>query len=79
MREVCGIRLLTCKGYIGGDVFYALNEAYPEFEWTLLVRSEEKGKKVLAKYPKVRIVYGDNNSADVLEREAAAADIVIRE
>ena len=55
-----------------------MNEAFPDFEWALLVRTEEKGKQVLAKYPKVRVVYGDNNSADVIEREAAAADIVVR-
>jgi len=33
---------------------------------------------VAEKYPKVKLAYGSLDSADVLEKEAAAADIVIR-
>lgn len=32
-----------------------------------------------AEYPNARLVYGDLTDADVLAKEAAAADIVIRE
>jgi hypothetical protein len=42
------------------------------------VRKEEQGKKILEQYPKARIVYGDLNSAQLIEKEAAAADIVVR-
>lgn len=45
----------------------------------MLVRNEERGKLVSDKYPKVRLVYGSLHDAEVLEKEAAAADIVIRE
>ncbi|KAK6820940.1 hypothetical protein PG987_015340, partial [Apiospora arundinis] len=65
-------------GYIGGDAFYALYESHPDYEYTLLVRNEERGKPVAEKYPKVRLVYGDLSSADVIEKEAAAADVVVR-
>jgi hypothetical protein len=41
------------------------------------VRSEAKGKAILEKYPSVRIVYGVLEDADVIEKEAAAADMVI--
>lgn len=65
-------------GYIGGDALYALYEAHPEFEYALLVRGEEKGKQVAAAYPKARLVYGELDDEDVIAREAAAADIVVR-
>lgn len=42
------------------------------------MRSEERAKPVKAAYPNVKLVYGDNNAAAVLENAAAAADIVIR-
>lgn len=65
-------------GYIGGDAFHALYERHPDYDYTLLVRNEERGKLVAEKYPKVRFVYGDLNSTDVFEKEAAAADVVVR-
>ncbi len=77
-----GSRKLTLEpptGYIGGDIFYQLYKAHPEYEYVLLVRNEERGRPVVEEYPKVRIVYGSLDDADVIEKEAAAADIVIRE
>ena len=42
------------------------------------MRSEEKGKPIVDKYPiNVRLVIGSLDSADVIEKEAAAADVVI--
>ncbi|KAK2025303.1 NAD(P)-binding protein [Colletotrichum zoysiae] len=64
-------------GYIGGDAFYALYEKHPEHEYTLLVRNEERAAPVKKAYPKVRIVIGSLNDADVIEKEAAAADVVV--
>lgn len=66
-------------GYIGGDVLYHLHQKYPDFEYALLVRSDSKTKKVLSQYPKARIVIGGLDDSALLEREAAWADIVIRE
>ncbi|RMZ78655.1 hypothetical protein DV738_g3724, partial [Chaetothyriales sp. CBS 135597] len=64
-------------GYIGGDVLYALVEKHPDWEITALVRNEDKGSKVTAAFPKVKLVYGTNESAgDAIEAEVAKADIV---
>ncbi|KAK3393569.1 hypothetical protein B0H63DRAFT_458487 [Podospora didyma] len=75
--------LTGVTGYIGGDAFYALHEAHPEIEYTLLVRSAERAKLVREKYPDVRIVYpgsdgsGSTSLEEVEEEEASKADIVI--
>ncbi|KAI2614881.1 NAD(P)-binding protein [Hypoxylon sp. NC1633] len=71
------IFLTGATGYIGGDALYALVKAHPDFEYSLLVRNEERGKPVAAAYPKARLVYGSLEDVDVIEKEAAAADIVV--
>jgi len=71
--------LTATEGYIGGDIFAALHEAHPEYDYTLFVRDEERGKAVADQYPKARLVYGTLDDAAIIEKEAAAADIVIRE
>lgn len=70
--------LTGATGYIGGDALYQIHRRYPDFEYALLVRSEDKARKVLSAYPKARTVIGGNDESDLLEREAAWADIVIR-
>ncbi|KAI0384060.1 NAD(P)-binding protein [Hypomontagnella monticulosa] len=71
------IFLTGVTGYVGGDAFYALFKAHPEYEYTLLVRNEDRGKPVAAAYPKARLVYGTLDDAEVIEKEAAAADVVV--
>ncbi|KAI1413247.1 NAD(P)-binding protein [Hypoxylon sp. FL1857] len=71
------IFLTGATGYIGGEALYALVKAHPEFEYAVLVRNEERGKPVAAAYPNVRLVYGNLDDSDVIEKEAAAADIVV--
>ncbi|KAI1807065.1 NAD(P)-binding protein [Daldinia bambusicola] len=71
------IFLTGATGYIGGDVLYQLNKVHPDYEYTLLVRNEERGKPVATAYPKARLVYGTLDDAEVIEKEAAAADIVV--
>lgn len=66
-------------GYIGGDAFYALEKKHPDWDYTLLVRSEERAGPVRAKYPKANLVFGSLDDADVIEKAAAEADVVIRE
>jgi hypothetical protein len=41
-----------------------------------LVRNTDKGAKIASVYPKIRLVYGDLDSAELIEEEAANADIV---
>ena len=65
-------------GYIGGDGFFALASAHPDWEYTALVRSEAKSTQVTSKYPQVRTVIGDLDSSELIEEEVKNADIVIR-
>ncbi|KAJ4366810.1 hypothetical protein N0V83_007335 [Neocucurbitaria cava] len=64
-------------GYIGGDALYVIANTYPDLEITALVRNSDKGAKVAAQYPKIRLVYGNLDSADLLTTEACNADIVV--
>lgn len=72
------IFLTGVTGYIGGDFLYRLLEKHPDWESdvTVLVRNSDKGAKVAQNYPKIKLVYGDLDSADLLEEEASKADIV---
>ncbi|KAL8945827.1 MAG: hypothetical protein Q9222_007687 [Ikaeria aurantiellina] len=49
----------------------------PEYQVAALVRNSEKGAQVASQYPTIRLVYGDLGSAEVLEKEAREADIVL--
>ena len=68
----------AATGYIGGDAFYAITQAHPEYEITCLVRNSDKGAQVVKDNPKVKLVYGDLDSVELLEEEAKKADIVCR-
>lgn len=58
---------------------FAIAHAHPDYEITALVRNSEKGAQVASQYPKIRLVYGDNKSSDVIREEVSKADIVLRE
>ncbi|RDW64494.1 uncharacterized protein DSM5745_09905 [Aspergillus mulundensis] len=64
-------------GYIGGDTFHVLSQSHPDFEFSALIRTEEKAKYVRELYPNVRVVIGELDDADKIEKEAAWADIVL--
>ncbi|CEL11758.1 hypothetical protein ASPCAL14855 [Aspergillus calidoustus] len=63
-------------GYIGGDVFYALHQAHPDWEYSLLICNKDKGAQVAKKYPSARIVYGDLDLLDIIEKEVKNANII---
>ncbi|KAK4949341.1 hypothetical protein LTR10_011959 [Elasticomyces elasticus] len=63
-------------GYIGGDALFAIVNAHPEYEITCLVRNSDKGAQVAAEYAKVKLVYGDLDSADLITKESEKADVV---
>jgi uncharacterized protein YbjT (DUF2867 family) len=65
-------------GYIGGQVLHDLTKKHPEYQIRGLVRTEEQQKKIAPKYPSVKTVIGDLDSADVLKAESAKADVVLR-
>ncbi|KAI1180799.1 nucleoside-diphosphate-sugar epimerase [Nemania sp. FL0916] len=71
------IFLTGATGYLGGEALYSIHQAHPDFEFTLLVRNEERGKQVSAKYPNAKFVYGSLDDSEVIEKAAAAADIVV--
>lgn len=56
---------------------YAIVNAYPDLQITAMVRNSDKGAKVASQYSKVRLVYGDLESSDLITKEAANADIVL--
>ncbi len=66
------------SGFVGGQLGKALSQQHPEFELTVLVRTEEQAQKVKARWPHMRTVVGDLDSHDLLVREAAASDVVLR-
>ena len=67
------------SGYIGGDVLHALKLAFPQFEYTALLRDSAKADQITKAYPDVRVVHGDLDATSLIEEEARRADIVIRE
>jgi len=66
-------------GYIGGDFLHVIKKAHPEWEIVCGVRNSDKGSKIAAIYPDIRLVYGDLDATEMLEEEASKADIVYRE
>ena len=71
------IFLTGATGYIGGEVLYTLVQAHPDWPITAIVRNSDKGAKVAAAYPSVKLVYGDLEAADEIKKAATTADIVL--
>jgi N-acetyl-gamma-glutamylphosphate reductase len=65
-------------GYIGGEALYAINKKHPDFSFSVLVRDTSKNDTIKAAFPSVRIVNGELDDFDLLKKEAADADIVVR-
>jgi uncharacterized protein YbjT (DUF2867 family) len=65
-------------GYIGGDLFHHLTQHHADYEFSALIRTKEKAKYLTDLYPNVRVVLGELDDAEKIERESAWADIVIR-
>lgn len=66
-------------GFIGGDAIVAIANAHPEYDVTCLVRNSDKAASVAKDHASFKFVYGDLDSAELLEEEAKKADIVLRE
>ncbi|KAI4594576.1 hypothetical protein KJ359_007664 [Pestalotiopsis sp. 9143b] len=64
-------------GYIGGDILHALNQAHPDWEYSALIRSQDKAKQVQTKYPKINAIIGGLDDSDIIKDAASKADIVI--
>ncbi|MCJ1308035.1 hypothetical protein MMC25_001685 [Agyrium rufum] len=64
-------------GYIGGDALVAIVEAHPDYDIACLVRNSDQGGQLTSKFSKIRCVYGDLDSADLITEEAKKADVVL--
>lgn len=69
--------LTGATGYIGGTAHAAFAKAHPDWEFTLLVRSEERAKPIKEAYPNTKFAYGGLDDADLVQKAAAEADIII--
>jgi N-acetyl-gamma-glutamylphosphate reductase len=65
-------------GYIGGDAFHVLLQEHPDFEYAALIRTKEKADYVKGLYPNLRVVIGSNDDSEIITKESAWADIVLR-
>ena len=65
-------------GYIGGSALHRIASSFPRVKISCLVRDASKGSIVRKAYPNVQVVEGDLDGLELIEREAAAADIVLR-
>ncbi|KAL8808823.1 MAG: hypothetical protein Q9200_003989 [Gallowayella weberi] len=54
-----------------------MEKSSKKYEVAALVRNSDKGAQVASQYPTIRLVYGDLDSAELLEKEAKKADIVL--
>lgn len=63
-------------GYIGGSVLEDVVKAYPALELTALLRSTPA--EFTSRYPRIKVVKGDFDASDVIEKAAYEADIVLR-
>ncbi|KAF5662292.1 nucleoside diphosphate sugar epimerase [Fusarium heterosporum] len=71
------IFLTGATGFVGGTILSTIHESYPNYEYTLLVRSKDRAKPIAENYPDAKFVYGHHDSTDVIEKAASEADIVI--
>ena len=55
-----------------------LADAHPGYDLILLVRDENRARPIKDQYPNTDFIYGTLDDADVVEKAAAEADIVVR-
>lgn len=65
-------------GYIGGQALREITRAYPGYSIAALIRSRETAERISDTFPKVRTVVGDLDDAELVEREASEANVVLR-
>ncbi|KAI9734626.1 MAG: hypothetical protein M1834_002227 [Cirrosporium novae-zelandiae] len=71
------IFLTGATGYIGGSVLQTLTTVHPEYNISVLVRNAEKATQISNLFPRVRIVTGDLDGLDLIEKEVQEADVTI--
>ncbi|KAM0421357.1 hypothetical protein ACHAPT_010892 [Fusarium lateritium] len=71
------IFLTGATGYIGGDLLHLLTKSHPEYQVRVLIRDAAKGEAVSKEFNQVEVVYGGLDDAEIIAREAKAADVVL--
>lgn len=57
---------------------FALTQAQPDWNYSVLVRDAKRGEAVRAVFPRVQLVIGSLDDYDTIKGAAARADIVVR-
>ncbi|KAL0950590.1 hypothetical protein HGRIS_007382 [Hohenbuehelia grisea] len=74
---MANVFFIGATGHIGSAVIESLYSQLPGCTITALVRSEEKGALLKETFPNIKTVVGDLDSADLIEKSAKDASIVI--
>lgn len=69
--------LTGATGYIGGSAHASIAKAHPDWDFTLLVRNEDRAKPIKDAYPNTKFIYGSLDDAELVQKAAAEADIVV--
>lgn len=69
--------ILGATGFIEATAFDLMYVKHPEYDYTALVRSQEKAVALVTRYPLLRMVVGDLTILELIELEAENANIVI--
>ncbi|KAK5734562.1 hypothetical protein LTR17_008783 [Elasticomyces elasticus] len=64
-------------GYIGGDLLEVLYNKHPDYDYSAIVRTQEKADVVTKSYANVKVVLGSLHDLAPIERETAKEDVVI--
>lgn len=65
-------------GFIGGTTTGALVKAHPDYEVVALVRDETQANTIRKAWPSLQTVIGTLDDDEILAREGAKADVVLR-
>ncbi len=77
MASQARVFLVGATGFVGGDILHQVFKSFPSARVSALVRNAEKSKALIATYPQIELRQGTLDSAEVIEEEAASADVVI--
>ncbi|KAL8753639.1 MAG: hypothetical protein Q9199_004906 [Rusavskia elegans] len=70
--------MLGATGYVGGHVMYRLQQSsLAKLHLSYLVRDSQKASQLSKSYPGVEIIQGDLDDANLLEKEARKAGVVL--
>lgn len=72
------IFITSISGFIGGQVLHDITKKHPQYQVRGLIRTKEQQQQIASKYPFIKTVIGDLDSAEVLKAEVAQVDVVLR-